>query len=177
MSVTPRVRSCARIGMYHSKVRGSGAGAPPRPRTASSAAGESRTASTAPACSAWSASRPSHTSIRAISSTRQARSPRVSWRWMMGLIMLSSLTADLEASLVPVIYLSVTQYLMLETAFLRCGRAAAESCNPTQQPCWRLLTLVNGALSDKQIELGPMYCQGCRFKIHLPCKPQTYDMV
>jgi len=33
----------------------------------------------------------------------------------MGLIMLSSLTADLEASLVPVIYLTVTHYLMLET--------------------------------------------------------------
>jgi len=33
----------------------------------------------------------------------------------MGLIMLSSLTADLEASLVPVIYLSVAQCLMLET--------------------------------------------------------------
>jgi len=86
----------------------------------------------------------------------------------MGLIMLSSLTADLEASLVPVIYLSVTQYLMLETAFLRCGRAAAESCNPTQQPCVRLLTLVNGALSDKQIALGPLECQGGPFKFPLP---------
>src|SRR6267143_1610 len=97
MSVTPRLRSCARIGMYQRSVSGRGAGAPPRPRTASRAAGESRTVSTAPACSASSASRPSETSIRAISSTRQARSPRVSWRWMMGLIMLPSSRLERQA--------------------------------------------------------------------------------
>jgi len=33
---------------------------------------------------------------------------------MMGLIMLPSLTADLEASLVPVIYLTTDQYLTLK---------------------------------------------------------------
>src|SRR5712691_5429278 len=168
MSVTPRSRSWARIGTYQSSVRGSGAGAPPRPRTASRAAGESRTVSTAPACSAWSASRPSETSIRAISSTRQARSPRVSWRWMMGLIMLPSLTEDLEASLVPVIYLTIDQCLRSEAAPPHCRHCAAESCNTTQEACVRLLTLVNGGLWDKQIALDPLECQGGRFKFPLP---------
>ena len=70
----------------------------------------------------------------------------------------------------PVIYLSVAQCLMLETAFLRCGRPAAESCNPTRQLCVRLVTLVSEGLSGKQIALGALECQGGQFKFPLPMK-------
>ena len=68
----------------------------------------------------------------------------------------------------PVIYLTISQCVTLKTPPLQCGRIAAESCTPTRQTSVRLLTLVNGALSDKQIALGPLECQGGRFKFPLP---------
>src|SRR5438552_3985632 len=71
-------------------VRGTAAGAPPRPRTASNAAGESSTASTSPAWTASSAARASDWSTRPISATSRARSSRVSTRWMRGMIMAPS---------------------------------------------------------------------------------------
>src|SRR2546428_13165655 len=93
---------------------------------------------------------------------------------MIGLIMLPSLTADLEASLVPVIYLTIDQCLRSETAPPCCGHCAAESCNPTREAGVRLLTLVNSGLSGKQIALAPLECQGGRIMFPAPCKPQTF---
>jgi len=69
---------------------------------------------------------------------------------------------------VPVIYLAIAQRLTLETPPLRCGHYATESCNPTRETRVRLLTLVNGAQSGKRIALGPLECQGSRFKFPLP---------
>jgi len=77
---------------------------------------------------------------------------------MMGLIMLPSLTATLEASLVPVIYLAIAQCLRLRNPVLRCATGAAQSCNPTRAAGVRLLTLVNGGLSGKRIALGALEC-------------------
>ena len=68
----------------------------------------------------------------------------------------------------PVIYLTIAQDLTPETPALRCGPCAAESCNSTRETSVRLLTLVNGVLSGKQIALGPLECQGGRFKFPLP---------
>src|SRR5207247_1855021 len=71
-------------------VRGTAAGAPPRPRTASNAAAESSTASTSPAWTACSAARAPAWSTRPIAASRRARPSRVSTRWMMGVIMAPS---------------------------------------------------------------------------------------
>jgi len=63
-----------------------------------------------------------------------------------------------EASLVPVIYLTISQCVTLKTPPLQCGRIAAESCTPTRQTSVRLLTLVNGICSSKSVALEALEC-------------------